>query len=533
MFFAFARRVALGAVVACAVACSENAASNASSDGGTTGDAGAAVTFDVAGVLTTTPRQSVDVGLHVAGPDGVVSLRLDGDYADGSLSAGEIATVGGHATFTLHAPAVPATFSLRAHANSGPDARLDVSVSAAGFATLRVIPQYDGTRPAPGVTASVFVKSTCADLANALAAGRFQDGAPATDGVIASPITIGSVPAGSHVAVSVRIKLYAAGCVDLDALAADSTRDVNVPILDRPMALGAIDLATTLTFEPDATQLSGWTTMLDAAIARAADGFVPEATGEAGVLLDAMYAVVPPASQASFDAARTTGTWDSRTATWLGQHTPTMRDHAITWMTAAKPDTLGSLTASILPSQSLGYATLSLASFVGLDTATIGMSAGSTFAFTADADDVLHLSGTLHLWSTALVCETANGRARQAVSGSTDVPSALALLADCDGLATSLLGGGTSYPGCGATCTASLCQQALGVMWKKAHDASSTANDDATIDVTASAAATIADDATPATFSGAWVGQIASSLSSYAHFAIQGAAQGSQTNLPH
>ncbi len=497
------------------------------------GDAGAAVGFDVDGVLTTTPRQAVTVGLHVVGPDTGVSLRLDGDYADASLDVGEVTTASSHASFVLHAPGVPATFSIRAHSNGGPDARLDVSVSASGFASVRVVPTYAGKRPAPGVTASVFVKSTCADLASQLAAGRFKDGAPATDGNVAMPITIGSVPAGSHVAVSVRIKLYAAGCVDLDALAADSSRDVAVSLLDRPMALDTVQLASTFTFEPDATQLAGWSRMLDGSVARAAEGFVPQGTGEGPALLNAMHARVPTASQSQFDLARSQGTWDSRTATWLGMHTPTMRDRAIGWMAAGKADALGSLAASVLPAQPSGYASLSLQSFAGLDTAAIGMSAPSPFTFSADPDDVLHLSGTLHLWGSALACATADIRAREAVAGSSDVPSALATLVDCTGLASSLVGVGSSYAGCGAACTASLCQQALVAMWKTGRSASSVANDDVTIDVTASAPAIVADDASPAQFAGAWVGQTMSTTASFPGFGIKGTTHGTQTNTPH
>lgn len=502
---------------------------------------GTTVGFDVQGVLTTAPRQSVDIGITVTGHDATgnltptdadVSLRLEGDYGDASLSAGVVRTSSGRATVTLHAPAVPATFSILAHAATGPDARLDVSVSASGFATLRVSPTYAGRRPAPSVTASVFVKSTCADLAAALANGNFKDGTPSIDGATSSAITLPAIPAGSHVAVAVRIKLYASGCVDLDALAADSTRDVIVPLLDRPMALGAIDLASSFTFEPDTTQLAGWSRMLDAAIARAAEAFVAQGTSESAALLDAMRAQVPSASRSQFDTSRAQGTWDSRTTTWLGQHAPTMRERAVGWMAAAKANAIGSLSASLLPAQP-GYASLSVASFAGFDTAKIGMSSRAPFTLAADADDVLHVSGTVHLWGSALACTVADVRARAAVAGASDVPTALATVVDCNGLANALVGAGSSYTGCASACTAQLCSQALASMWTSAHDASSGANDDATIDVTASAAATIADDASPASFAGAWVGQVASTGGAFPAFGMKGAASGVQAVAPH
>jgi len=532
MFFALARRVALGAVplVLSASACSESAAPSPTASSGS--DAGMSVAFDVDGVLTTTPRQSVEIGLHSA-VDTDISIRLDGDYAGASLSAGVVTTTGGHAKVTLHAPAVPATFSIRAHASGGPDARLDVSVSASGFATLHVTPRYAGKRPVPVLTGSVFVTSTCADLAAALASGHLQDGAPATDGTLAGPLTIPSVPAGSRVAVSLRVKLYAAGCVDLDPLAADSVRDIDVPILDRPMALGAIDLASNFAFEPDTTQLAAWTRMLDAATARAAEAFVARGTNEAAALLEAMRALVPTASQAQFDAARASGTWDSRASTWLAQRAPTMRERAVGWMAAGKADALGTLAVAITPGQSAGYAAFGLQSFNGFDANAVGMSAHAPVTFTSDADDVLHMSGTMHLWGSALVCTAADARAKQAIAGSTDVASALASIVDCAGLASSLVGSGTSYPSCNASCTASLCRAALAAMWKNGHDASATAGDDATIDLTASAQATIADDASPAQFSGAWVAQIASTKASFAGFGIKGSATGATRLVPH
>jgi hypothetical protein len=533
MFFASARRLALGAVVAGAVACSQNGAASAPSVDAGTGDAGVSVSFEVQGVLTTAPRQSIDVGLHVDGPDTDVSIHLDGDYADASLSSGVVTTSGGHASVTLHAPAVPATFAIVAHAPGGPEARLDVAVSASGFATLHVTPTYAGRRPSDVVTASVFVKTTCADLATAVARGQFQDGTPTAAGAPATALTLPSVPAGTRVAVAARIKLYAVGCVDLDPLAADSTRELALPVLDRPMALGAIDLTSSFAFQPDATQLAGWNQMLDAAIARATNAFVPQSASESTSLLAAMRALVPSASQAAFDAASTQYGFDARATTWLSQHMPTMRTRALAWMNAGKAEAIGTLSLRIVPATSPGFATFVLSSFAGLDTAAIGMTASAPVSFGADADDVLHMAGTIHLWSTALVCETADARARQIVPGSSDSASALATGIDCAGLATALVGSGASYAGCDATCTAALCRSALVSMWKGAHDAASNAGDDATLDVTASAQATVADDASPAQFSGGWVGQVASSQTSFPSFDMKGAAQGTQSTIPH
>src|SRR5579883_3173039 len=114
MLFAFARRAALGFAVTALAACSvSNGASAPAPGGGPASDAGAvSVDFDQSGVLTATPLQAIALGLHVTGPDTRVSVLLSGDYADASLSDGDVMTAGGHASVTLHAPSVPATFTV-------------------------------------------------------------------------------------------------------------------------------------------------------------------------------------------------------------------------------------------------------------------------------------------------------------------------------------------------------------------------------------------------------------------------------------
>src|SRR6476469_2701713 len=97
-----------------------NAACNATSSSAPTAglpssDAGtvaADVTFDHEGTLAVLPSQSVDLGVSVRGPDGVVQLWLDGDYADASLSEGQVASSGGHARVTLHTPSTTTTFTV-------------------------------------------------------------------------------------------------------------------------------------------------------------------------------------------------------------------------------------------------------------------------------------------------------------------------------------------------------------------------------------------------------------------------------------
>jgi hypothetical protein len=542
MFFAFARRVALGAavlgVVACSAACSagsSNGATNTpSTDGSTPTET---LTFASAGELTLLPLEAQAVSIGLTGADAQVQLWLSGEYADASLSDGTVTTSGGSASFTLHAPSVATTFSIFARAPGAADARLDVAVSASGFATVSVVTAYAGKRPMPAVVASVFVTSKCADLAGELATGTLADGAPSVTGSLGAPILLESVPAGSHLAVSVRVEEYAAGCVDLDALPAAATDDVTLTIVDRPMALGRTNLAVRFSVDVDSAAQGGATAMLDDAIQNAEAAFVAGSNGDADALLDAMTASVPAGSTAQFRAAREQNGWDATTAAWLGAQGTSLEALVDGWLRDGAMNAIGDVTAqlSVTAEQTGGEASLAVDTFSTLDATAAGVSVPSPFSWTADANDVVHLAGALRIAPTALVCTAAAAPATAAVPGSAGVPSALATSIDCAGLATALLGPtGSSYDGCDAGCTTALCATALGAMWQAAHDSSTTTSDFVALSMTTSAPATVDDDAAPASFSGAWVGQAQSSQSEFSTFALHGdaAAQTGATPPP-
>ena len=530
MSFAWARRAALGVVlstplVACGARDSSSASPGPDADAGVEAG-GAVVSFDQTGVLRAVPHQSIDLGVAITGADAGVSVWLDGDYGDASLSAGDLTTSGGRATVTLHAPSTAATFAVRARVSGAGDARLDVSVSASGFATIHVVPTYAGQRAAPGVTASVFVQTTCAELAS----GALKDGNPIKEGLLA-PIDIDSVPAGSHVAVSVRVRFYASGCEDIASLVPNATSPLPIAILDRPMALDRTNLDASFTFAPDGAGTAAWSSMLDAAVTQAGAAFIPAGATESAALLDASRALVPSASQAAFDAARVAGGWDAVASTWLKSRAPTLASRALTWLDAGKPDDLGTLSAHLATGDGPGYSTVSLTSFGPFNAGLAGMSVLSPFGWMADANDAVHLAGTVHLWPTALVTLSADARATADVTGAADVSTALATQIDCAGLATALVGAGTSYPSCDATCTATLLRGALAAMWRRAKTASADVNDDVSIGMTASAPAVVGDNAEPVQFAGAWLGRVG--RTTIDTFSMKGAASGKQGVIPH
>ena len=521
MSFLHARRIALGAAALLAAACQSvapEAAPPGVDGGGPEGESQVALSFDAstaacamgAGICTQ-PGASLQLGLTLGGgPDRAITVWLEGSYGDASLSAGQVTTSGGQASVALQTgTTAPATFYVHASATGAMDALLFVSVSADGFTDVTVVASYSGVRPQQAVTASAFLGTTCA----ALAMATLGDGSPVASGALGAPIVLNAVPAGGHVSIQARIDFYAAGCVDIAELTPNGVPEVDVSIIDVPMALAQTNLDALFTFTPAASDALSWTNALDADVSPIVSTFAPS-NGEPGALLDAMRALVPAADQASFDAARSQGEWDDATASWLGQHSPTMGARITSWLEEGEPDTLGALAAHLDPGASAGFAAISLLDFTLANTnadvsaSSAGLSVSGPFAWTADAQDTVHLSGTLTVSAPPLLARAADARAVKDVQGAPPdqgVAGALATTIDCDGLGAALAGSSMVYPGCDATCLGALCGAALSSMWATA---TSTGGGSLSIGMTASAPATVDDHAAPVSFDGSWVGQV-------------------------
>ena len=484
------------------------------------GDAqAAALSFDVdGGVLTASPKEEVKVRIRSHGTIGSVTLSLDGDYADASLDRSTTKLDGGgDGEFVLRAPSIPATFSVVAVA-SGVKARLDVSVSRDGFATIRVSPDYQGKRPVPIVAASVFLQTTCADLAKLPP----KDGAPLVVGTASETLVLPKVPAGARVAVSVRIAHYASGCVDLEALTPNGTKDTTVKLFDRPLAVEAANLASTFTFTPEPPDKASWNAMLSSADAQLLNAFFPDQ--EAKRLLDAMADATPsPAEKTAFTTKRTQQGWDSTATSWLSQRLPSMHARAAAWSAASLPTILGDLTGLLsgTPDQKALFAP---ATFGPLDAVKAGISVAAPFSLTADTDDTLHLHGIVVLLPTRLVAAAADRRAVVDFPAAKGVDSALDLAIDCAALGAALANGGYVYPTCDGSCAASLCRAGITAQWRGAADLSGKLGGSVLLDVTASASSAVGDDAEPISFNGAWVGQFTGT--SMTAFAGKGAVKG-------
>jgi len=518
MYLAFARRGALGAVFL--LTASTGAACSTTSD-----DAAAVPTppgsvtpsgfaFDAGGVLQAKPEQDVALGIWVPGADEDVSVFLDGPYADGSLSAGTVTSAGGRATVTLHTPSSMATFAVHAHTARGEDARLDVSVSATGFANVTVTAAYEGTRNVTDLAGSIFLGSTCAGLAN----DPLHDGSLLVFGKLGSPLMIASIPAGTPFAVSTRIAHYASGCVDVDPLVATVGRSIDTSIYDLPMALAQTNLDVTFQALTTNAATSGWSAILATGSSDVGNAFF-SGSSDANALLDAMQAATPGGSSgpnaAQFHTARENQNWSAATTSWLSSHTPSMNARARGWISNGSAAAVGDLTAHLAPGPSPGLADFSLVNFANFNAKNAGFSANAAFGWVADPDDTVHLSGPVVLSPSALAAAVADQAAVTDVPGSSDVSSALATQIDCAGLASSLVGAGVCYSGCDANCTGALCGTALAAVWQSARGASTGASHSAMVDLAVSAKAVVGDAAQPVSFSGSWSANVRASSGSF------------------
>jgi hypothetical protein len=414
------------------------------------------------------------------------------------------------------------TFSLLAVAGET-TARLDVSVSAVGFATIRVTMDYEGTRPVPIVAASTFLETTCAQLA-----GAAVDGSPLVVGTYGEQLVIPSVPTDGQVAVTVRIAHYATGCVDIASLTPNETHDVTVMVFDLPFDLKDTTLENRITFTPDTSDAAALASYFDAVVSSAVlSASFPTTGSEAGLLLDAMQSA--STSPSEFASARGAQAWDGTVQEWLSAHTPTMSSRVSTWLSQGAQQGMGDLIGHLAGDPAQPVFTPEM---IGTLTASsAGVSAPMPFGWTGGPDDVLSIAGALAIVPSALACGTADVSAQMDVPMSTGVASALGIDIDCSGLATTLAQGGDAFGTCDAACMSALCSTALMNLWSGGATALSKPSDVLTLSMSIAAAAQVGDTATVQSYVGPWVGTFASY--SLATINTDGIAEGAFGSVPN
>ncbi len=468
---------------------------------------GKALYFEQEGTLTLQPGEVRKVAVIGSGDGPLqVAFSLLGNVGDAFVEASVVdADEDGVAWTVLHAPNQATTFTLRAAVvgeggQLGSGTELSVAVSGEGFGTVRVLPQYTGKRAIPAWTASVVARTTCADL-SAVLPGEPEGSLVAVAEPDDAPL-IEDAPVGPSLAVTLRAGHYAWGCADVVALTPGSTLDVKVTIFDKPIVLAATNLDLHLEFAPSPDEFQK---LVDNASYLLREGFAPSALDESTVLLDGMTLALPPAQVEPFIQQRLAQGWDELAADHFASLDTTLRDRIAFWASDGLPLPAMSLTGNLhaKPGED-GLALLTVGSIAGISAEAAGISDKSPFTWTADPSDALILKGLLHWQPSRLVGQLTFTGATKDVLDVTSVPEALALVADCGGLAVKL----GSFPGCDSACLASLCRTAIDTRWDAALSASTDAGLLGHIAITAAGPAKLDDDAHPVGFDGVWIGSI-------------------------
>jgi hypothetical protein len=458
-------------------------------------------------------RPGTQTTLTLVGPSTSEPVRvwLDGDYRDASLDRAVAGLESGRADFTLLAPSAPTRFLVRAHVDDA-TTRLDVAVNAAGYAQVRVLPKYHGQRAAPSVVTSLFVSRNCQDLVNSFATwppGATTDGLPRAEGPLGAALVLPSVPAATEVSVFARIERYAAGCTRVAPLLVGATGEVELEIYDRSLDL-APTFAVDLKVEPNDTELQAWR---DTVVPFSSDWidafFGPNPTTEADWLLDSMTtaaAAYTSGGGVAFESARTTGGYDAKATTWLTARPPTIHARVTDSVHLGIDQPPTPLSLDVNPGPAIGEGKVTPRYLEGYSLANGWITAPAPFDWSADASDVLRLSGVMSLKPGALFALAANAGA--VTKGAPDFTTSIATGVDCTGLAQALVGAGNSIPQCNATCTAALCRSAISLRENAATATMDARYPPLTLGITSSASPDVGPDANVRSFAGSWTGTV-------------------------
>jgi hypothetical protein len=443
----------------------------------------------------------------VSGPlpgSSLIRFALLGDSLDAFLDQTLVDSgSNGVAKVALHASNQPTTFRLRASLLDadglpGPSAELGVAVSDQGFGTVRVLPQYTGKRAINGWTASVIARTTCAAIASAFPGE--PDGALVVSTPQDEPVLVSGAPVGPVLVVAVRSGEYAWGCTETAELKPNTTLDVKVTVVDKPINLGSTNLDLTLAFEPSPTEYQA---LLKDATELLGEAFTPTGAKESTLLLDAMAKLA--VNGAAFNAQRAAGSWDTVTALHLSALGASLRDRIAAYAALGVPLGAPQITANLKAEAGQpSSAIIAVTTFAGIDAGAAGIPPANPFLWTAEPDDSLILNGAVPWQPSRFIGAAAFTAAKKEVQTAAEMPDALAAIADCNGLSGKLSG----LSACGPTCMEALCHDALAQRWAGALQASATAERIGSLAITAAGPAELSAQNEPIGFSGNWVGKV-------------------------
>ena len=487
-------------------------ASAGAGDGGSIEPVPLQLDFVPSGALTLAPKEARELTVQTL-PPGEFRIRFalldptsDGSPRDAALDASEIVTNRdglGHVTLT--APSTPTTFSVRASAGSAAQAKVSLSVGAAGYTRLRVMPSYSGKRAVAEWTATARRGVPCSKLS----------GTPPPDGTLLvkaappDPLYLQKVPVGVDLSITLRAGHFVSGCVDLNALGENDDNAVLVYASDRSLNLA--DTSLTLSFGPTDSR-PDFDKLMKASATVAEAALLGEASSDVDSLLDAMHDVTPALEQAAFATARMQHDWDNALQTAFGKSAARrLRDPAQRWLSAGL---LGFDTADALSghlSALRNAALFQLLSVAQISPAIAGFSSNFQASWSADSSDTLLLGTDLRWVPSRLVTALASDPALQDVPGTSTLEAALADTVDCELVGKVLLvygaaPGSSIHSSCDEACATSTCVGAVAALWQRARNASGSTV--AELSVTATGTAQVGDQAEVTSLHGSWVGQL-------------------------
>lgn len=468
----------------------------------------AAIAFDPHDTLTLDPKEAHELVVQTTPPGSfVVNFALIGSgVADAALDASSVTTdENGVARVTLTAPSAPTTFNVRASVTDSTQARLAVSVSARNYTTLTVLPSYSGKRPISEWTATAAAGVTCASLTGTPP----PDGDLAVTAAFGKALAIPQVPVGIALAVTLRAGHYVGGCKDQPALSEADGNQVLVYASDRPLNLKSTQLD--VSFGPTDPS-AALTKLMSAASGDMITALTAGATSDVTALLDAMQTATDATSRDAFTNSRQAYKWDAALSSAFGSGAATrLRDPVTRWLNAGLTSFYARNTFQGPLSAHGAGVTFTPASVAGIAAATAGLDATVNGTWSADSSDTLLLGLDLEWQPSHLLAALARPASATEFPSSATLTEALSTSVDCGLVGSTLAARGpapsVAYVGCDATCVANACANAITASWKSASTASGSTT--ASLSVTGTGAASLADDASISELTGSWVGQLA------------------------
>jgi len=365
-------------------------------------------------------------------------------------------------------------------------------------------PVYAGLRRISSWVASIHPDADCGSL----------QGVPYTDGTLMTEFgsndtaVIEKVPIGQQFAVTLRSAQLAGGCIETGKLSAGTEKELDVPILDRPMQLEGLKLGLVLGIDDS---FRAWIDAMNVAVEPATVALRGTARSDIEAFIDALQEAVAPELGAALSEARAKGGWDSALSEALDLTGAPLTDKVRQWLRAAAEAAASpTLFSAVLTAGSADDdpSELALVSVAGLDPSVAGFARSNAASLTADPGDALLFGSSLYWLPSQFLAESAAQMLAQQSPGLAPA-AALAEELDCPKAAAYLSGEKTfKTAGCDESCAEDLCQRAMDRLWTRVRNNSAAVLRPAQLELSATNTVDFDDEARPRGIAGTWVGTV-------------------------